>query len=213
MPEIRRTATEAAIIQDAANARVSDKLAIVEKSIGECGKRLIMLAQQYMTGEQAVRIVGSEAQPIWLEFDRDYIQGEFDFVVEGGSTQPVNESFRRQMAMQVVDAMAPFAGAGILDMPKLATYILQYGFGIRGAASFVTQQPMMPVPPPGMGPDGQPIPPPEPPTGEPMLQGPPPDMGPMPPTGGMAMPSNIPPEILAQLASQGAPLPNTEGAM
>jgi hypothetical protein len=39
MPEIRRTATEAAIIQDAANARVSDKLAIVEKSIGDCGRR------------------------------------------------------------------------------------------------------------------------------------------------------------------------------
>jgi hypothetical protein len=218
MPEIRRTATEAAIIQDAANARVSDKLAIVEKSIGDCGRRMIMLAQQYMTGEQAVRIVGSEAQPIWLEFDRDFIQGEFDFVVEGGSTQPVNESFRRQMAMQVVDAMAPFAGAGILDMPKLATYILQYGFGIRGAASFVTPQPMMPVPP-GMGPDGQPLPqqgmPPQgmPPQGPPMQQGPPVDLGPMPPTGGMAMPSNIPPEILAQLLAGGAPLTNTQGGM
>jgi len=210
MPEIRRTATEAAIIQDAANARVSDKLAIVEKSIGECGRRMIMLAQQYMTGEQAVRIVGSEASPIWLNFDRDYIQGEFDFVVEGGSTQPVNESFRRQMAMQVVDAMAPFAGAGILDMPKLATYILQYGFGIRGAASFVTPQPMMPVPPQGVGPEGAP---PETPGGMPMPQEPMSDAGPMPPTGGMAMPSNIPPEILAQLIAQGAPLPNTQGAM
>jgi hypothetical protein len=87
-----------------------------------------MLAQQYMTGEQAVRIVGSEAEPVWLKFDRDYIQGEFDFLVEGGSTQPVNESFRRQMAMQVVDAMAPFAGAGILDMPKLATYVFAIWF-------------------------------------------------------------------------------------
>jgi len=206
MPEIRRTATEAAIIQDAANARVSDKLAIVEKSIGECGRRLIMLAQQFMTGEQAIRIVGSEAEPVWLEFDRDYIQGEFDFVVEGGSTQPVNESFRRQMAMQVVDAMAPFAGAGILDMPKLATYVLQYGFGIRGAASFVTQQPMMPVPPQGVAPEGAP-------QGAPMPQEQLSEPMPMPPTGGMAMPSNIPPEILAQLIAQGAPLPNTQGAM
>jgi hypothetical protein len=163
-------------------------------------------------------------EPVWLKFDRDYIQGEFDFLVEGGSTQPVNESFRRQMAMQVVDAMAPFAGAGILDMPKLATYVLQYGFGIRGAASFVTPVPMMPAPPPQ--PEGPPMPPegmpPEgmppagmPPQGPPMQmqQGPPVDMGPMPPTGGMAMPSNIPPEILAQLLAQGAPLPNTQGGM
>jgi hypothetical protein len=61
MPEIRRTATEAAIVQDASNARASDKLAIIERAIGECARRLVMLAQQFMTGEQAVRIVGSEA--------------------------------------------------------------------------------------------------------------------------------------------------------
>jgi hypothetical protein len=78
------------------------------------------------------------AKPSWVNFDSDYLQGEFDFEVEGGSTQPVNESFRRQMAMQVVDAMAPFAGAGIVDMPKLANYVLQYGFGIKNAASFIT---------------------------------------------------------------------------
>ena len=49
------------------------------------------------------------------------------------------------MAMQVVDAMAPFVGTGIIDMPKLANYVLQYGFGIKNAASFV-----LPPPPPGM---------------------------------------------------------------
>jgi hypothetical protein len=102
MPEIRRTATEAAIVQDASNARASDKLAIIERSIGECARRLVMLAQQFMTGEQAIRVVGSEAQPLWLTFDRDYIQGEFDYEVEGGSTAPMNESFRRQRALQIV---------------------------------------------------------------------------------------------------------------
>jgi len=183
----------------------------VEKSIGECGRRLIMLAQQYMTGEQAIRVVGTEAEPVWLEFDRDYIQGEFDFIVQGGSTQPVNESFRRQMALQVVDAMAPFAGAGIIDMPKLATYVLQYGFGIRGAGSFINPVPPMPE---GPAPEGPAMPPQQmPPPEMPMQQSPPVDLGPMPPTGGMAMPSNIPPEILSQLLAQGAPLANTQAPM
>jgi len=201
MPEIRRTATEAAIVQDASNARASDKLAIIERSIGECARRLVMLAQQFMTGEQAVRIVGSEAQPLWLTFDRDYIQGEFDYEVEGGSTAPMNESFRRQRALQIVDAMAPFAGAGILDMGKMAMYVLQYGFGIKQAQGFIMQQPPMAGMPPegGMPPQMAP-------------EGLTPGMGAAeaPPTGGMAMPSNIPPEILAQLLSQGAPLPNTQ---
>ena len=146
LPEIRRTATEAGIIQDAANARSADKLAIIESGIAATARRLVALAQQFMTGEQAVRLVGLDAQKVWLNFDRDYLQGEFDFEVEGGSTQPVNESFRRQMAMQVVDAMAPFVGTGIIDMPKLANYVLQYGFGIKNAASFVLQPP-----PPEMG--------------------------------------------------------------
>mgnify|MGYP003640427640 FL=1 len=148
LPEIRRTATEAGIIQDAANARSADKLAIIEAGIASTARRLVALAQQFMTGEQAVRLVGLDAQQVWLNFDRDYLQGEFDFEVEGGSTQPVNESFRRQMAMQVVDAMAPFVGTGIIDMPKLANYVLQYGFGIKNAASFV-----LPPPPPQMGMD------------------------------------------------------------
>ena len=144
LPEIRRTATEAGIIQDNANARASEKLAIIERGIAECARRLIMVAQQYLTGEQAVRVAGSEAEPMWLEFDRDYIQGEFDFEVEGGSTAPVNESFKRQMAIQVVEAMAPFASAGIIDMAKLASYVLQNGFGIRSSASFIIQ-PQMPA--------------------------------------------------------------------
>jgi hypothetical protein len=69
---------------------------------------------------------------------------------------------------------------------------------------------MMPVPPQGVGPDGQPLPSPQTPGGSPMPQGLSPEMEPMPPTGGMAMPSGIPPEILAQLLGQGAPLPNTQ---
>jgi hypothetical protein len=205
LPEIRRTATEAAIAQDAANARASDKLAVIERSIADCARRLVMLAQQYMTGEQAIRIVGDGSTPAWLNFDRDYVKGEFDFEVEGGSTAPVNESFRRQMALQVVDAMAPFAGQGIIDMPKLANYVLQYGFGIKNAASFV-----QPAPPPmpegmegGMPPEGAGVPMPA----ESMPQDPA-GMEEMA-TGGMPMPSNIPPEILAQLLAAGNPLPNT----
>jgi hypothetical protein len=209
LPEIRRTATEAAISQDAANARSSDKLAIIERAIADCARRLVMLAQQYMTGEQAVRVIGQSQEPVWMNFDRDYLQGEFDFDVEGGSTAPVNESFRRQMALQVVDAMAPFAGAGIVNMPKLANYVLQYGFGIRDAASFI-QEPPPPMGPeqggPPQGPPPEEMPPEMPPQGLPpeaMAEG-------MPPTGGMPMPSNIPPEILAQLLGTGASLPNTQ---
>lgn len=149
MPEIRRTATEAAIAQDASNARASDKLALIELTIGKTASRLVALAQQYMTGEQVARVVGSNAIPLWIRFDRDYIQGEFDFEVEGGSTQPVNESFRRQMALQLVDAMAPFVQAGVVDMAALARHVLQFGFGVKSPEAFLAAPaPQQPTEPP-----------------------------------------------------------------
>jgi hypothetical protein len=176
MPEIRRTATEAAIAQDASNARAADKLALVEKTIGECASRLVMLAQQYMTGEQVARVVGSAAIPLWIQFDRDYIQGEFDFDVEAGSTQPVNESFRRQMALQLVDAMAPFVSAGVVDMAVLARHVLQYGFGVKSPEAFLA------APPQPQSPEGEQMPPemgmqPQSPQALPMGSGMPPEMG------------------------------------
>ena len=198
--EIRRTATEAAMMQDASNARTSDKLAAVEGAIAECASRLIQLAQQYMTGEQVARVVGSSAMPMWVTFDRGYITGEFDFEVEGGSTQPVNESFRRQMALQMVDAMAPFAGTGILNMPMLARHVLQYGFGVKNAEAFLNmpqQDPMM-----------QGAPQQEPPQGLP--QGPP--MEPQMPQEGaqQPLPSSIPPQVLSMLQNSTGGLNNME---
>ncbi len=195
--EIRRTATEAAMMQDASNARTSDKLAAVEGAIAECASRLIQLAQQYMTGEQVARVVGSSAMPMWVTFDRGYITGEFDFEVESGSTQPVNESFRRQMALQMVDAMAPFAGTGILNMPMLARHVLQYGFGVKNAEAFLNmpqQDPMMQGAPPPQGlPQGP--------------QGPPP----MPQEGAQQpLPSSIPPQVLSMLQNSTGGLNNME---
>ena len=198
--EIRRTATEAAMMQDASNARTSDKLAAVEGAIAECASRLIQLAQQYMTGEQVARVVGSSAMPMWVTFDRGYITGEFDFEVEGGSTQPVNESFRRQMALQMVDAMAPFAGTGILNMPMLARHVLQYGFGVKNAEAFLNmpqQDPMMQGAPQQEPPQGLPQGP----------QGPPP----MPQEGAQQpLPSSIPPQVLSMLQNSTGGLNNME---
>ena len=151
--EIRRTATEVSSVVDAANARTSDKLAIVEQAIAEVGRRMIALAQQFMVGEQVARVTGRDGEPVWVNFDRDYLAGDFDFDVAAGSTQPNNESFKRQMALQMVDAMAPFAGAGIIDMKKLAGYVLQFGFGVKNPEQFLSEPPV-PAGPEGAPPEG-----------------------------------------------------------
>jgi hypothetical protein len=186
IPETTRTAREASIIAEAGNARVAEKLVGIENAIARCASNLIMLAQQYLTGEQTVRIVGTEASPVWLTFDKDYIQGEFDFTVEAGSTAPRNEAFRRDMALQIVSALQPFAQAGLVNMSRLAEYVLGTGFGVKDPQSFLVQQPQgePPMQPEGMPPEGMP------PEG-------------MPPEGMGA--EGMPPELLAMLQSQGAP--------
>ncbi len=200
--EISRTATEAAMMQDAMNARTSDKLAEVERAIAEAAKRLIGLAQQFMTGEHVARVVGSSAMPIWINFDRDYIMGEFDFEVEAGSTQPVNESFRRQMALQMVDAMAPFVGAGVVDMAALARHVLQFGFGVKTPEAFLA------APAPQAGPEGMPAGPEGAPMGPPMGEAPL-EPGMEVPTGGMPLPTSIPQGALSAIENAVGGLPFT----
>ena len=182
--EIRRTATEVGLLQDAANARTADKLATIESAIAGIGRRLLGLSQQFLTGVQVARITGRDGEPLWVKYDRDYIAGEFDFQVVGGSTMPLNETARRAKASELMSAMAPFAQSGIIDMSKLAAYVLQNGFGINNPESFLSapKEPEQPVAPP------QP---------EPM---PPQPMDGMPMGGGL--PQDIPPELLAMLASQ-----------
>jgi len=185
--EIRRTATESALVQDASNARTADKLAMVEQAISEVGRRMVALARQYMSGEQVARITGKDGEPVWVQFDRDYLEGDFDFEVVAGSTQPNNESFRRQMALQMVDAMAPFAGAGIIDMGKLAAYVLQQGFGVKNPDEFIMQQ--QPPMAPEMGGAGAP----------PM----PPELPPVPAEQGAGPLTGDPAMLQAMLAQQG----------
>jgi hypothetical protein len=201
MPEIRRTATEASIIADAQNARAADKLALVEIAIGHIGRRVIQLIQQYMTGEAMARVAQKGGESLYVPYTREEIQGEYDFSVEGGSTQPINDTIRKQQAVSLMNAIAPLVGT-VIDPSALAMHILEEGFGIKDPMKFLIQQPSTPeqqavagetppqngsAPPeqqpqvPNVG--GVPLPP-------------PPDLGAFAPTGG------VPPELLAQLQNQ-----------
>jgi hypothetical protein len=139
MPEIRRTATEASIIADAQNARAADKLAIIEIGIGHLARRVIQLMQQFMTGEQMAQVADRGGENLFVPFERDDITGEYDFSVEGGSTQPMNETIRKQQAVSLMNAVAPLVGV-VIDPAALAKYVLQTGFGVKNPEKFLIQQ-------------------------------------------------------------------------
>ena len=192
---IRRTATEAAMIQDAMNSRAADKLSRIESTLSEVGARMMQLLQLYMVGEKVVRVVGARGQGAWVQFDKDYIAGEFDYEVEAGSTQPMNESFRRQSALQLVDAMAPFVGSGVVNPQALARHVLQFGFGIKDPTMFMGQPPQQ-MPPEGAPPE------------QPML----PQGGgePAPPMPEESSVDGIPPELMAAIQGSTGFVPSSE---
>lgn len=139
MSEVRRTATEAAMIQDASNARAADKLAQVEVFLQEIARRVVQLAQKYLTGDHIVQIVGQDGAKQWIPFDITTIQGEFDFLVEAGSTQPQDEATKRQQALQLVQALQPYVGT-VVDPASLVTFLLRDGFGMKNADQFLMKQ-------------------------------------------------------------------------
>ena len=209
LPEIRRTATEASIIADAQNARAADKLALVEISIGHIARRVLQLVQQYMTGEAMARVTVKGGGNNYVSYTREEIAGEYDFTVEGGSTQPINDTIRKQQAVSLMNAIAPLIGT-VIDPTALAMHVLEEGFDVKDPMKFLMQQdqPATPEQEAVAGetpqpPEQQMGPPPMPPgmAPAPMPQGP--DLGAFAPTGG------VPPELLAQLQNQmGLELPN-----
>ena len=190
MPEIRRTATEASIIADAGNARAADKLATVELGIGYVARRVLQVMQQFMTGEQMARVAQKGGGDLFVPYTREDIIGEYDFSVEAGSTQPMNDTIRKQQAVSLLNAMAPLVGT-VVDPAALAKHVLTMGFDIKDPDKFIIQQQTpqdMEVAAAEAGaaptPFGQ----------TPMPESP--DMGAFAPTGG------VPPELLAQLQGQ-----------
>lgn len=193
--DIRRTATEASMIQDAVNARSADKLATIEKAISRIGRNMLELCRQYLTGDHVARIVGNHGKPIWVPYTQEDIDVDADFEVEGGSTTPKNEGFRQNQAMQLSQALGPLIGP-VIDPAMFAKWMLK-AYGINDSDRWIVQA--MPGMPPGMDPS--------------ML---PPGMDPaMMPPPGMPMPeeavedvpvdpamAGLPPEVMEQLAGQ-----------
>lgn len=155
IPEGRRTATEAGLIQDAANSRSADKLAKVERAMAQVAERMIRMTQAYMDIEDVARVVQDGMVVEYVPYNRQALKGDLVFEVEAGSTQPKNESFRRQSAMQLMDAMAPFLGSGLVNEQAVIEHVLRNGFGVKDTEKFMAPPPQ-PMPPEGMPPEGMP---------------------------------------------------------
>lgn len=130
----RVSATAAAALADAGQSRIQRKLSDAQDAAARVGGRYLMLAQMYLTKEQAVRITGDDGEVEWGSFDRAAILGQYDVEVEHGSMAPRNEQQRRLDAQQLMQMLQPFLP--VLQLDKIAAYILSE-FGIDNPEQYI----------------------------------------------------------------------------
>ena len=160
--------------------------------------------QEFVTGEQVARVTSMGGEELFVSYTREDIIGEFDYSVQAGSTQPMNDTIRKQQAISLMNAVAPLVGT-VIDPAALAMHVLENGFGIKDPQKFMMNAQQGPPVEEEVPQEGQSVVPPPPPTsplgGVPMPGGP--EGGAFAPTGG------IPPELLLQLQNQmGLELPS-----
>ena len=91
---------------------------------------------------------------MWVPYTREDIKGQYDFRVEAGSTVPKNETFRRQSALGMLQALGPFIQTGQVNVQELLRVVLRDGFAIKNPEKFLQEQPQQPQGMPG-GVNGQ----------------------------------------------------------
>ncbi len=109
LSEIRRTATEASIIEGSSNTKISAKIAKIERAIRQVGQILLELAtevipttevkelEMYLTGEEAQQVLATTGEDLYNEDGnpRDAIlapgpqlfKGKYEVFVRAGSTE------------------------------------------------------------------------------------------------------------------------------
>lgn len=102
----RMSATAAAVVDGVATLRAQDKLASLEASISGIGLRILLLCQEFLDDQRAIRIAGPNGS-MWLNVSPSDIYGEFKVSVEGGSTRALNPATRAQRGIQTLQSVIP----------------------------------------------------------------------------------------------------------
>lgn len=119
----RMSATAAAVVDGVATLRAQDKVAQVEAAASHTGNLMLLLCQEFMDEERAVRVAGPNGAA-WPEISAEDIKGEFLVTVEGGSTQSINPATRHQRATENLTMIAPvIAELGFDPTPLLRSVL------------------------------------------------------------------------------------------
>lgn len=161
----RMSATAAAVVDGVATMRASDKKAQVEKAAAHAGLQILLLCQEFMDVERAIRVTGlTDDTAEWLAVSKRDLIGEYQVSVESGSTSAVNPATRRQQAIEAIGQIIPaMEASGFDSTPMWRLAIRDLGYDPDQVLSRPEPEPEQQAPPQeGAGgpalPDGMPQP-------------------------------------------------------
>lgn len=119
------SATQASIIDKRLEVREGDRVSIVSDWLADVGAKLDKLVQAHITAEEAIKIVGpqGEAWEIVKPEHFEAINGEFEYSVDVGSTQPRIPQIERAQWMAFLQVLSGFPH--LLTSPRFMKHMAE----------------------------------------------------------------------------------------
>lgn len=146
----RRTATEADIVQQSSQMRVSERRDVVADSLQMVARRISQMVFKFWSAKKWARVSDPGGAVSWVQYTGEELRGEYDFTIEPDDALPMGKRQRRQDALQLFQTLAPAAQSGVVNLPELVKFVVRQFDGAN--ADSLVQAPPAPqaVPqPPG----------------------------------------------------------------
>lgn len=101
----RRTATEAAIVEQAASIRVDERRDVLADVLVDIVKAINETIFDYWTEEHIAQIVGPDGASYWVTFTGDELRGEYAYRIDPDNVLPQTSEKRKQEAIEVYSAL------------------------------------------------------------------------------------------------------------
>jgi hypothetical protein len=145
----RMSATAAAVVEGVATLRAQDKIMSVEESAAHIGNLVLLLCQEYLDENTAIRVSGVDGAE-WPEISKSDLYGEFLVYVEGGSLKALNPATREAQGMRMLNEVVPaLVNLGFDPLPALRSALRDIGYNPDEMLIQAPPQPAM-----GMGEQG-----------------------------------------------------------
>ena len=120
-------------LQDSSQGRIRLKTQQLENMLSELGSMWLSRMQQFWNVPRTIRIMGGKTEPNEIpliidgqpvqfkEVVRDEIDGDFDVIIQTGSTMPVNKSARLETVLQLAQTIAE-DGMPVVDRRTIIEY-------------------------------------------------------------------------------------------